>query len=161
MLQKYLSESDELDVTTDSSTLYYFAYGMLTLHDTMNNLGAMYVDACTLQGWKLVLYQHANIEQDSGSRVSGALWKIDRQILQYLDKIEGYPTYYDRIRVKVHCAGKVVPAICYVMTSEAARSSAGLGPTREYLYRIARGYKDCGIPLQQLNTAIKEFNSQF
>lgn len=49
-------------------------------------------------------------------------------------------------------------AIFYVMSADSAANSVDYVPSRTYVERIAQGYRDCEIPLGQLNTAIRELN---
>lgn len=153
-------QAADTDLSVDNRTgpIYYFAYGMLTDHDLMTQLGAQYVGRATLGGYKFVLYGHANVIPNQNSSVVGALWQIDSEILRNLDSIEGYPSYYERLIKNVSTDSGEHRAIFYVMSADSAANSVDYVPSRTYVERIAQGYRDCEIPLGQLNTAIRELN---
>lgn len=153
-------QAADTDLSVDNRTgpIYYFAYGMLTDHDLMTQLGAQYVGKATLGGYKFVLYGHANVIPNQNSSVVGALWQIDSEILRNLDSIEGYPSYYERLIKNVSTDSGEHRAIFYVMSADSAANSVDYVPSRTYVERIAQGYRDCEIPLGQLNTAIRELN---
>lgn len=148
----------DLSVDARTTPIYYFAYGMLTDHDLMTQLGAQYSGKATLGGYKFVLYGHANVIPNQNSSVVGALWQIDSEILRELDRIEGYPSYYERVIKNVSTDSGEHRAIFYVMSADSAANSVDYAPTRRYVEQIAQGYRDCEIPLSQLNTAIRELN---
>ena len=132
---------------------YYFAYGMLTDPRIMN--GVELVGKATLENFTLEMLHFANVVSTKGGRVFGSLWQVDRQLISQLDRIEGYPHLYDRKTVPVTANGQRYVAEIYTMTPQTREDMQGHPPTQDYINKIARGYKNAGIPIQQLKNALK------
>jgi gamma-glutamylcyclotransferase (GGCT)/AIG2-like uncharacterized protein YtfP len=133
---------------------YYFAYGMLTDPTYMKNINL--VGVAELRNFEYKMYQYANVEPKGGSKVYGCLWEIDREKISQLDKIEGYPTLYDRRTYPVYVDGKKYPAEVYVMTPNTLKHFEGTAPTDQYVDTVDTGYRNAGIPLEQLYDAVDE-----
>jgi gamma-glutamylcyclotransferase (GGCT)/AIG2-like uncharacterized protein YtfP len=133
---------------------YMFSYGMNT------NIGGMRLrcpDAVCLG--KAVLYEHrfdfryhADVAQQPGSLVHGLLWELDDVGLGYMDKVEGYPTYYTREEIWVDADdGNQYLAWVYKM-------QPGDGfefPHDSYLQMVHEGYVSNDIPTDQIWTAME------
>jgi gamma-glutamylcyclotransferase (GGCT)/AIG2-like uncharacterized protein YtfP len=132
--------------------IYYFAYGMLTDPDIMPN--AEFIGAASLNGFELEFNAFANVFKSPGNRVLGSLWAIDQDTLDYLDDIEGYPTFYVRLNVHVRCDGKMYPAQVYSMTADSRETLEGRMPGEQYIQRLINGYRHAGIPLSQIRRAL-------
>lgn len=141
--------------------IFYFAYGMLT--DPKYMFGADLVGVAELKNFEYKMYQFANVEPATGESVFGCLWAIDKEILSHLDKMEGYPTLYDRRTYPVYVNGEKYPAEVYVMTPNTLRSVQGTFPSKEYLKTVARGYINAGIPTEQIQAALynAKLNEEF
>ena len=141
--------------------IFYFAYGMLT--DPKYMFGADLVGVAELKNFEYKMYQFANVEPATGESVFGCLWAIDKEILSQLDKMEGYPTLYDRRTYPVYVNGEKYPAEVYVMTPNTLRSVQGTFPSKEYLKTVARGYINAGIPTEQIQAALynAKLNEEF
>lgn len=75
---------------------------------------------------------YANIVPDEKGVVEGALYYISDSDLSKLDRYEGYPTHYERVKVKVQLDdGREVEAVTYVAQPDKVRE--GLRPSRGYL----------------------------
>ena len=84
----------------------------------------------------------ASIKSFKGERVHGGVYEISERDLRRLDKYEGYPQNYDRIKVKVaNELGELVEAVTYIKTGQAEETA----PSPEYLSVIRQGYRDWGI----------------
>lgn len=143
----------------------YFAYGMNT-----NTLGmsqrcpqARDLGAARLQGWRLVFNTHADIERDPKSEAWGVLWSITDSDLASLDRLEGYPTYYDMIQVLVEQDHGTVPSISaaedeahwamvYIMNR---RPRDYAPPPAHYWEMLTQGYQEHGLPNSQLQEALQ------
>ena len=133
--------------------IYYFAYGMLTDPELMQNIDLVGVGE--LKNFEFEMYAYANVHATPGATVLGCLWSIDRQVLSQLDRTEGYPSLYDRRTVPVVCNGQRYAAEVYVMTPETREWMQAEEPSKGYIDRIVRGYHNAGIPLEQLEQALR------
>ena len=131
-----------------AAPIYYFAYGMLT--DPKLMPGAELIGVGVLNNFAYEMLAYANVVPESGSKVYGSLWNINRELLHHLDRAEGYPDMYDRKTVPIHCNGQRYEAAMYTMTPYTREDYEGTHPTRRYLSKIARGYNNAGIPMDQL-----------
>lgn len=104
-------------------------------------------ERAVLEGWRLGFNKvasrnsregYANIEKDEKGIVEGVLYEIRDPDLRKLDRDEGYPNHYGRIKVRVKLDDKQdVEAITYVAQPDRVRS--GLKPSREYLDHLLKG----------------------
>ena len=133
--------------------IYYFAYGMLTDPKLMHGLPL--VGVAELRNFEYKMYSWANVEPAPGRHVLGCLWAIDRREISRLDQAEGYPTLYDRRTYPVHVDGHKIPAEVYIMTPDTLEQVEGSQPSQGYVNRVVRGYRNAGIPLTQLQHALK------
>ncbi len=84
----------------------------------------------------------ASIKSFKGERVPGAVYELSERDLRRLDKYEGYPQDYDRIKIKVTSEdGDLIEAMTYVKKGQLEEAA----PSREYLAVIRQGYRDWGI----------------
>ena len=132
--------------------MYYFAYGSNLNHKQM-------LERCpdsqprfsaTLHNYKLVFVGWsrqwrggiASIKSFKGERVPGAIYEISERDLRRLDKYEGYPSNYNRLKVTVFNEdGTPIEAITYIKAGQLEETPPG----KEYLAVIQQGYKDWGI----------------
>lgn len=140
----------------NNKNIYYFAYGMLTDPDYMG--AAELVGPAELNGFKFTLYMYANVENNPGSKVVGALWRIDQVLLDELDMIEGYPSLYNRITVPVYSKGKMYKAQVYTMTLDTRKRLKKTYPSEHYIETIIKGYKHAGLNLDQLYNSLEELS---
>lgn len=133
--------------------VYYFAYGMLTDPQIMGD--AELVGVGELKNFEYEMFAYANIVPSPGHEVYGCLWALDRQAIANLDRIEGYPQLYDRRTYPVYVDGKKYPAEVYVMTPDTREQMWNEQPTQGYVNRIVRGYRNAGVPIFQLQRALK------
>jgi len=132
--------------------VYYFAYGPNLNRKQM-------LERCpdskprffaTLNNYKLVFVGWSrqwrggvvSIKSFRGERVLGAVYEISETDLRRLDKYEGYPTNYNRIKVTVFSEdGEAIEAITYIKSGQLEETL----PAKEYLAVIQQGYRDWGI----------------
>jgi len=148
---KDVSSNQELHEAGGLPT-YYFSYGMLC--DPNNMEGIHLIGVAELRNFEYVMYQYANVEPHSGSKVYGCLWEVDRRIISQLDQVEGYPELYDRRTYPVYCDGEKYVAEVYVMTPYTLRRVQGTVPSRQYIQMVKIGYSHAGVPLHQLYDAL-------
>jgi len=136
---------------------YYFAYGMNTniAEMTMRCPKAINLGRCTLQGFELKFRHHADIDKVDGSEMEGVLWDITEECERALDRLEGYPYYYDKVEVIVDPAEPVnnnshIVAMAYVMTSKGPEEA----PSTGYEDCLIEGYTANGLDVNKLTAKI-------
>jgi gamma-glutamylcyclotransferase (GGCT)/AIG2-like uncharacterized protein YtfP len=100
-----------------------------------------------LEGWRLEFNKvssrnpkegYANIVKNENSVVEGILYEASNSDLKTLDKYEGYPSHYGKIKIIVKMDnGEKVEAITYVAKPDKVKD--GLKPSREYLSHLLKG----------------------
>ncbi len=84
----------------------------------------------------------ASIKPFRGEKVMGAIYEISDRGLGRLDKYEGYPDTYNRVKVTVNReTGEPVEAITYIKLSQSEETK----PSPAYLSIIQQGYRDWGL----------------
>ena len=132
--------------------MYYFAYGSGLNKKQMEERcpGSKPVAIVTLHHYKLVFVGWsrkwrggvASIKPFRGERVLGAIYEISEEDLRRLDKYEGAPDTYTRVKVAVtNDFGELIEAITYVKAGRVEETE----PSREYLSAMQQGYRDWGI----------------
>jgi gamma-glutamylcyclotransferase (GGCT)/AIG2-like uncharacterized protein YtfP len=105
-----------------------------------------------LRGHKLAFKGVADILVGEGV-VHGALWAITPTCEASLDHYEGYPKLYDKKLITITREGYgELEALTYVL----CRDMPVQPPGRTYLNEIMQGYRDCGIPMDQLQNAVRD-----
>ena len=104
-----------------------------------------------LEGWKLEFNKiasrnpkegFANIVKTKNSVVEGVLYTVQESDIEKLDKYEGYPNHYEKIKVRVKLKnGEEVETIIYIAKSIAKSNKVrkGLKPSKEYLNHLLKG----------------------
>jgi len=124
---------------------WYFAYGSnLDMDRLRERIGEWQDDRrATLKGYRLSFDSRgkADIFEQRGERVWGAVYKVSEAQLKILDRFEGlHSGVYKRVRVNVECNGKTEPAITYVKVEKTSFHP----PDDEYLNHILKGLKQHG-----------------
>ena len=84
----------------------------------------------------------ASIQRSQGGKLPGAVYEISEKDLAKLDRFEGFPTDYNRIKVIVFDEdGTAIEAVTYVKTGREEESK----PSKEYASIIYKGYREWGI----------------
>ena len=80
----------------------YFAYGLNLNHASMAQRcpQAKPIGKYTLRGWQLAFDGVATVLPDEFKSVQGGLWKITPECEKALDRLEGYPGWYQKVTVK-------------------------------------------------------------
>jgi gamma-glutamylcyclotransferase (GGCT)/AIG2-like uncharacterized protein YtfP len=94
-------------------------------------------------GWSRIRHGAvATIRPARGDKVRGAVYDVSEADLHLLDKAEGYPQTYDRIKVTVFDEdGTPYEAMTYVRVGQAEEAP----PSEEYRKVIQQGYRDWGL----------------
>jgi len=78
---------------------------------------------------------YANIIEDANEIVEGVLYEITEEEMKELDRYEGCPEHYERMKIEVTWdTGKKVIAETYIARKD--KIGTGLLPTKEYLNRL-------------------------
>lgn len=84
----------------------------------------------------------ATLKKASGEKARGAIYEISDGCLRRLDRDEGYPATYRRLKVTVFDEdGTPVEAVTYVKAGQIEETSPG----QQYLAAILQGYRDWQI----------------
>ena len=132
--------------------MYYFAYASnlnrKQMRERCPESKPMFL--ATLPNYKLVfagwLRQWrggtASIKLFRGERVIGAVYEVSERDLRRLDRYEGCPGNYNRLKVTVFDEdGKPVEAVTYIKSGQLEETP----PAKEYLAVIQQGYRDWEI----------------
>jgi len=133
----------------------YFAYGSNLDLDGMDMRApnAEPVCAADLHDWQLTFRGVADIEPAPGAIVRGALWWLDPQGVESIDRYEGAPNYYARQTVVVDVPGVLkTEAMTYVMLPN-FQLEVGL-PSPGYLATIAAGFRAFDLPMEELKQTL-------
>lgn len=130
----------------------YFSYGMNTNLAEMASRcpTARCIGPAWIDNYEFVFRTHADIAKSLGKICHGVLWDITPADLRALDKLEGFPYYYTRFRVRVNTEDSFVYAITYQMTDQSYLQEPGRG----YLEMITEGYRQNSVPTDQIQKAI-------
>ena len=105
-----------------------------------------------LIGYRLVFNGVADIVKDKSAKVPIGLWKITKECEKSLDRFEGYPYLYKKMRLKIDVPGfKGQKVMLYYMRRK------GIGvPSDAYYSSIHDGYKDFALDNKFLSRAAEE-----
>lgn len=139
----------------DLERVYYFSYGHNTHTPTMRQRcpGARLVGPAILHNFKLTFEKFANIENHDGATVHGLLYQMPRSDLKHLDRDERFHEHYTRIPLEVDHENRTYRAFVYIMEPG---WHPGDQPTQEYLSQVRQGYRDHGLPQQQIDQALEK-----
>ncbi len=126
----------------------YFAYGSNMSQQRMKERGLAPIsrESAKLAGYELVFnkkawkgdWGYANIQPKLNSVVEGALYQFPEEDLALLDKVEGFPKHYYRLKLVVTVGSTAwIQAITYVAAP--SKIMEGLQPTEEYLQHLLAG----------------------
>ena len=132
--------------------MLYFAYGSNLHHFQMKRRcrDSRFIKKITLKDYSLTFrskYGAADIEENKGQKVYGALYDISKSDERKLDMYEEYPTVY----IKMFFKYKDQKIMTYIMP----KKTKIVAPTTRYLNIIKQGYKDCNINMKSLNAALQ------
>lgn len=81
---------------------------------------------------------YATVEPKKGASVPVGVWLIDEQDERFLDRYEGYPTFYYKTNVDVETASETINAMVYIMHEDRPRGI----PADFYVDVCLQGYDD-------------------
>jgi hypothetical protein len=112
---------------------------------------AINLGICKLDNHRMVFSEHADVEESIGDTIYCVLWDITDECERILDKLEGYPNYYDKKRVDILYQNNLCQATIYYMTGG---YTSYRPPTAYYQHMLEEGYQAHGIDLSQIYDAI-------
>ena len=132
--------------------MYYFAYASNMNKKQMRECcpDSVPVFPATLPNYKLIFAGWsrqrqggaATIKLSRGDKILGALYEVSERDLRRLDKYEGYPVSYNRIKVTVFDEdSNPIEAVTYIKVGQLEETL----PSKEYLAVIQQGYCDWQI----------------
>lgn len=130
----------------------YAAYGMNTNLEQMQLRcpTARSLGSAVLPGHRFEFKGFATVDADVTQDCAVVLWEIYPTDEAALDRLEGYPMYYNKKEVDVLYRGEVVTAMTYFMHDDETLHS----PSQSYYDMVAEGYQAHGIDVDQLNDAL-------
>lgn len=142
--------------------MYYFAYGSNMSHRQMEErckTGKFrFIGKAYLKGYRFVYEGYspyrkgavANIVKSENDIVWGGVFEIEESCLKRLDEYEGYPSVYDRKKLKVTCEGREFEAWVYLRKPQKEGN-----PSEDYRQIILEGAKDCDLPIDYVEKYLK------
>lgn len=120
----------------------YFAYGSnLNIKQMQYRCpDAVKLHPFTLENYQLVFRHYADIIPVAGQSVTGGLWEISEADERYLDRYEGYPTFYEKY---------YVDDMMFYRMCETGREL--VLPSPAYLASLLEGMNDFGLSIADLN----------
>jgi gamma-glutamylcyclotransferase (GGCT)/AIG2-like uncharacterized protein YtfP len=131
----------------------YFAYGMNTNVSGMRQRcpAAISMGSSALLDYDFRFACHADVVPMKGAKTVGVLWELTDACLASLDRLESYPTYYDRTIVPVLHKNEIYDAWVYFMQPGSHESAPGAG----YWDCLIEGYKEHDVSAAQLHRALR------
>lgn len=131
----------------------YLAYGANTNFTNMAERcpGAQYICNVTLNHFRMVFRGVADLVPSRGSKVICALWVITPENEAALDRFEGFPRTYVKRYVTMRLNGVRHRVMFYVMRAQRGECE----PSEKYEACLREGYADCGMPIAQIDNAIR------
>jgi len=116
-----------------------------------------FIDSGYLLDYELIFKGCASIRENKGCKVPVAIYYISDSDESYLDLMEGYPSYYDKIEVEVNSFnnGKLTGMI-YIMNEEYPEGT----PSKYYFNGIKKSYRELGFDTDILDNAFDVANSK-
>ena len=140
----------------------YVAYGSNLNKEQMRGRcpGAAFVGTGIIEDYELQFKgslrgAHATIAPKEGAAVPVGVWTIQKRDESRLDLYEGYHSkgycYYDKEQISVKMNdGRTLSGMVYIMDKQMDFGN----PTKGYYDTVRRGYLDCGLDTDVLETAL-------
>lgn len=144
--------SEDSDSLAGSGNELYFAFGHNTDVEAFKKLDppAKLLGRASVRGYRLCLEEYSDIRPDKDATLEGVLWSLPKDRETPVNKFE---KFYHKIYINVDYKGKTYKAFAYKMDSKHYNKEK---PSSEYIDILRKGYKENGIPMKQLEDAVKE-----
>lgn len=143
---------------------FYIAYGSNLNFSQMRYRcpTAKFVGTGMLENYELQFKGHshsafATIQEKVGCSVPVGVWELQSRDEKMLDVYEGYPSHYFKADIPVTVGGVEINAMVYIMN---LRMQYGM-PSTHYYQTLVEGYKDCGMDIAPLQTALQDSTLHF
>ncbi len=129
--------------------MYYFAYGNNMNPDIIKKQGVEFLDRKkgVIRGYRIIFnkkakdneYSYANIEQTGNNEdiVEGILYEFDSCEMREIDRHEGFPTQYNKYKIKVETQEGNINAYVYIAQPEWIDNN--LKPPKFYIENMLKG----------------------
>ena len=133
---------------------YYLAYGMNTNLNSMRWRcpNAKSLGKVLLNDHRLVFKRFCDAELVPGHTMECALWTITEDCERSLDRLEGYPEFYNKKEVRVQWNNKTVRAMIYYMPPGFDLDV----PSESYLNTVTEGYSQHSMDILQIVNALED-----
>lgn len=137
--------------------IHVFAYGHNTNTETIKHRcpNAKLVGTGVLENFEMTFNKFSNIQNHDGHKVYGIVWSVSHRDLLTLDNDEDLHQHYNRIPVEVHTKHGTIAASAYVMDPD---YNPQVPPPKDYVNHIVQGYKEHGLPVEQIKQALQTKN---
>jgi gamma-glutamylcyclotransferase (GGCT)/AIG2-like uncharacterized protein YtfP len=135
---------------------FYFAYGSnLDVTQMLQRCpSAKFIGKAVLNNHRLEIRKHMDIDQVQGEQVEGIVYSMTKQDIAVLDRYEGVPYSYNKLRVTVKVGNLIVPNVVSYMKNKA--NIEYILPTKVYYNRVRNGLIFWGLSTKPLETALTQ-----
>ena len=132
---------------------YYLAYGSNLNERQMRYRcpNAKKVGTLMLDDYQLEFRQFLTIVPHKGGQVPIGVWLVDKTDEYYLDRYEGYPTFYRKEYIEIEVEDKKEQALVYIMND--VRKVAP--PSNQYMLTCIEGYNNFKFDIKYLKEALE------
>ncbi|CAH1735565.1 unnamed protein product [Chironomus riparius] len=115
-------------MATSSNLIRVFVYGTLKsgqpnhflMQDVKNGMAKFIARAVTTEKFPLVVATRYNIpfllnKPGTGNYINGEIYEVDQQMFEVLDKLEDYPTWYDREILEMSTTDQKISCWIYML----------------------------------------------
>jgi gamma-glutamylcyclotransferase (GGCT)/AIG2-like uncharacterized protein YtfP len=133
---------------------YYLAYGMNTNLSSMafRCPAARSLGKVELKNHKLAFKIYCDAVKQPNTSMECVLWTITDACESSLDRLEGYPHFYQKKEVSVQHDNKTIRAMIYYMPREFQLDT----PSQSYVDTVSTGYQEHDISTEQIVKALEE-----
>lgn len=131
--------------------MLYLAYGMNTNIDQMAGRcpSSISIGRVDIPDHRLVFRGVADAVYSPGDMLQCVLWDITSECEKALDRLEGYPNFYDKKYIDIHFGRKRYEAMMYYMVNPYGTSH----PNYSYQNMLEEGYLAHELDLNQIYSA--------
>jgi len=132
------------------------AYGANTnlSHMARRCPNSVYVGNAVVRNYRLIFRTVADVIEAKGNKLHVAVWAITPEDEATLDRFEGVPHMYVKRYISLRMPnGSRHKALCYMMRGP---RSDRMEPPQGYEETLREGYRDCGMPGEQIDIAIRD-----
>jgi hypothetical protein len=135
---------------------FYFAYGsnLDVTQMLMRCPSAKFIGKAVLKNYRLEIRKHMDIDNVPGATVEGVVYSMTKEDIAVLDRYEGVPFSYNKLRVTVKVGNLIVPNVVTYMKNKA--NIQYILPTKVYYNRVLGGLKFWSLDTTAFHKAYKK-----